>query len=168
MGGHIGVSSEPNEGSRFVFTLDLPMDPERTAASKYRAPNSEAKRVLIADDNPVDQTVTAASVRYLDLEPTVVEGGERAVQAAACGRYAAILLDCAMPEVDGYAAARAIRAQERESSRQPSLIVGLTADSVASDRERCVAAGMDGCLSKPFEMDELRRALAPLLDEANA
>ena len=143
MGGHIGVSSEPNEGSRFVFTLDLPMDPEWTAASKYRAPNSEAKRVLIADDNPVDQTVTAASVRYLDLEPTVVEGGERAVQAAACGRYAAILLDCAMPEVDGYAAARAIRAQERESSRQRPQ-------------------------GWPVGVSELRRALAPLLDEANA
>jgi CheY-like chemotaxis protein len=88
----------------------------------------------------------------------IVGNGRDAVAAVERASYAAVLMDCQMPELDGYAATREIRSREGHSPRVP--IIAMTANSMAGDREKCLEAGMDDYVSKPIDSDELREALA--------
>ncbi len=117
-----------------------------------------ARRVLIADDSRINQKVVGAMLQRMGIACDIVGTGGAAIEACARTRYAAILMDCQMPGVDGYAATARIRAREGADVRTP--IVAMTANSSPSDRERCLAAGMDDCLSKPFTADDLGRMLS--------
>ncbi len=118
---------------------------------------SIAANILLAEDNPVNQKVATAVFSWLGCMPKIVGNGELAVAERMAGTYDMIFMDCQMPEMDGYEATRAIREWEQANpgaGRMP--IVALTANAVEGDREKCLAAGMDDYLAKPFKAEEIR------------
>jgi len=114
-------------------------------------------RILLAENNLVNQKVATRLLERLDFRVDVVSNGRAAVDAWRQGRYDLILMDCQMPELDGYAATREIRALEGSSARIP--IVALTAHAMKGADAECLAAGMDDYLSKPIDKDALERCL---------
>lgn len=177
MGGEINVSSVPEAGSVFVVRLPfavvenaarLEMTPAE-ASSKPEIPvqvpteglaRTEGKvRVLVAEDNDINQELIARQLRQLDYAADIVGNGREALEHLARGDYAMLLTDCQMPEMDGYELARAVRAQEKDGGRHLPIIA-FTANVLASDVQRCHEAGMDDVVSKPTVLDELRRTLA--------
>jgi signal transduction histidine kinase/ActR/RegA family two-component response regulator len=118
-------------------------------------------RVLVAEDNPVNQRVARGMLERLGLDVEVVANGVLAVQAVVDGDFDLVLMDLQMPELDGVGAARAIRALGGDSVQLP--IVAMTADAMPGDRRRCLEAGMDGHLPKPVELGQLRACAAQWL-----
>jgi len=168
MGGEIGVESAPNEGSTFRFTLPLARGRPEAAApvaalgrpSVERRALNGSRRVLLAEDSPVNRRVAVLMLEGLGYQADVVGDGRAAVEAAGRVEYDAVLMDCHMPVQDGYAAAAEIRAHEAASGGRRVPILALTAAVLAEDRARSIAAGMDECLAKPIRTDELASALA--------
>ncbi len=114
-------------------------------------------RILVAEDNAINQLVAVGLLERLGYRAEVVSSGRQAVEAVARMRYDLLLMDCQMPEMDGFEAARAIRAQEGTGHRVP--IIALTADATDRVRELCDQAGMDDYVSKPVDREQLRAAL---------
>jgi signal transduction histidine kinase/CheY-like chemotaxis protein len=118
-------------------------------------------RVLVAEDNPVNQRVVQGMLRACQCEVVLANNGREAVEAWGRGSFDVVFMDVQMPEMDGFEAVAAIRAAEASAQRLRVPIVALTAHAMAGDAERCLAAGMDGYLSKPLRRaaldDELRR-----------
>jgi CheY-like chemotaxis protein len=124
--------------------------------------------VLLAEDNHVNQMVALEILSELGVDADVAANGRKTVEMLAAKPYDLILMDCQMPEMDGYEAARLIRKMEQqdppiEGDQQPQRshipIIALTAHALAGDREKCLEAGMDGYLSKPFKRAQLRAVL---------
>jgi len=114
-------------------------------------------RVLIAEDNLVNQKVTAKQLSKLGFEADVVANGVEALQALDRISYDLILMDCQMPEMDGYQASLRIRGLP--DARARTIIIALTANAMTGDKEKCIEAGMDDYVSKPVRLDELRRVI---------
>ncbi|MBI1367397.1 MAG: response regulator [Planctomycetes bacterium] len=112
--------------------------------------------VLVAEDNPINQLVTAELLREAGYKPTVVENGQKAIEAIKTSAFAIVLMDCQMPEIDGFEATARVRAMELsgEINHHPTIIA-LTANAIEGDRERCISAGMDDYLSKPIDKKDL-------------
>jgi signal transduction histidine kinase/CheY-like chemotaxis protein len=171
MGGDIGCTSEVGRGSRFWFTAELPeaARPQAAVGHAGERPESEVRlagRVLIAEDNSINALVAKGHLEKLGLAVDCVENGRQALERAISGEYDLILMDCQMPEMDGFEATRLIRAHEKANGRKPVAVVALTANAIRGDQERCLAAGMDDYLSKPFQSSELRAALERHLPRA--
>jgi signal transduction histidine kinase/ActR/RegA family two-component response regulator len=169
MGGAIGATSEPGKGSTFWFELSLPAaqtsEPQdlvvpdlglHTAA--VGALTEDALVVLVAEDNPVNQIIASRMLEKIGYRAELVNDGREALAAIHETRYAAVLMDCQMPAMDGYEATREIRRAEHGRDRLP--IIAMTAHSMPGDREKCLAAGMDDYISKPIGVDALRDTLA--------
>ena len=124
------------------------------------AEQSPRLRILVAEDNMVNQKLAVRMLDRLGYQPDVVSNGQEAVAAFERDSYAAIVMDCQMPTMDGYEATRCIREQEQRpdgSRRRGHIpIIALTANAMPGDRERCKAAGMDDYLTKPVKTDDLR------------
>ena len=116
-------------------------------------------RILVVEDNPVNQEVAIAILDSLGCQAEVAGNGQEAVEAVAKTHYDLILMDCQMPVMDGFAATAAIRRREREQGRNPLPIIALTANVMKGFREQCLAAGMDEYLSKPFQPEQLEHLL---------
>ena len=140
----------------------------RTASEGAPPPEAEDNRggavadlrILVAEDNPINQFVAREMLEALGCEVAVVDNGQRAVDAVRGGQYDFVLMDVQMPILDGLDATRQIRAWEREYGRKPLPIVALTANAMSSDREVCLAAGMLDHVSKPVTLEELRAVVA--------
>lgn len=126
-------------------------------------------RVLLAEDNIVNQKVARAQLERLGFKPDVAANGLEALQAIERQDYDIVFMDCQMPEMDGYQATRRIRAVEyQREETHPVRIVAMTANAMKGDREECLAVGMDDYISKPVRVEELMRVLKPLLANKNA
>ena len=147
--------------------LDLLLDSEKEDSFEPRiarseiTPNYNKLRVLLAEDNLVNQEVGRLILECLDCQVDVVEDGAEAVERIFSTSYDLVFMDCQMPEVDGYEAARIIRMRESlvEGERHRIPIVALTAHALEGDRELCLAAGMDDYLSKPFNASQIATLL---------
>jgi PAS domain S-box-containing protein len=173
MGGRIGVRSAPGQGSEFWFTVRLDRIPQRSSAdapgarSDGRTMRLTEVRVLLAEDNPINQDVAVTMLESLGCRVHVVDNGMKALAALRDGDYDIVLMDRQMPEMDGFDATAEIRARGLTRPMPPHgggepvrlPVVGLTASALKGDREACLAAGMDDYLSKPFKRDALRRVL---------
>jgi CheY-like chemotaxis protein len=115
-----------------------------------------ATPVLVAEDNEINRRVLAGMLRRIGCQPTFAVDGKEAVQLAQQAEFELILMDCQMPELDGYGATRAIRALGGRHAHVP--ILALTANAMPEDREACLKAGMDEFLTKPVKLDVLRAA----------
>ena len=172
MGGHIAVDSVEGEGSRFYFDVHLDR-PKSNEAEEHRPIDTPAAlvqahvdrgglpfqdrsdiRILVAEDNPVNQRVAKGLLRKLGFTCEVANNGRKAADVLRESEFDLVLMDCQMPEMDGFEATRLIRAREaRADSRIP--IVAMTANAMSGDREQCLDAGMDDYISKPVNPAEL-------------
>lgn len=173
MGGEIGCSSTPGVGSTFWFTANFnKYEPiESTAKSKADIGESQLTaaqavdrmdrkdlKVLLVEDTRINQKVVLNQLRILEYQADCVNNGQEALEKlTATHDYDLVLMDCQMPVLDGYEATRLLRQKERGQSH--TIVVGLTANAMEGDREKCLAAGMDDYLPKPVSLEELSAIL---------
>lgn len=172
MGGTIEVQSELGKGSRFIVTFEHPIadeahykQEEQKDTSAQDAELIKGKRILLAEDNDLNAEIALFILRNMGLEVERVEDGAKCVsrlEQQPAGTYDLIFMDVQMPKMDGYTATQTIRAlDDKEKAAIP--IVAMTANAFAEDRERALAAGMNGHIAKPIDVKKLERVLLQLL-----
>lgn len=163
MKGKLQVESTEGQGSRFFFDILLsktdspissPIKPSMTTTVSV-----EGKKLLLVEDNKINQMVAGKLLEKFGYAYDIAENGLQAVEKVTTNYYDAILMDCQMPVLDGFEATRRIRQLEQTGS-QHTPIIGLTANALAGDREKCLACGMDDFTTKPIKLDELASKLA--------
>ena len=162
--GPVAVLLKPVRRHQLLTALTQPIPPSHLAPAQTTIANASPLAVLVAEDHPVNQRVIALQLAKRGIHPTIVETGAAAVSAAATASFDAILMDCQMPEMDGYEATRRIRALPGVSAK--ARIIAMTANTMEGDRQRCLEAGMDDYLSKPVSDRELDAALQRITKEA--
>lgn len=166
MGGSITLSSQPAKGS--VFSVEVPLseyvETAEVPAEQEHPPNEieagePAQKVLLVEDNRANVLVASLLLKRFGYQCDVATDGQEAIRKVALANYLAVLMDVQMPGTDGIEATQAIRKREREAGTAPSYIIGMTAHALTGDREKCLDAGMDDYLPKPFDPERLRRLL---------
>ncbi|KFE62351.1 ATP-binding protein [Hyalangium minutum] len=164
MGGTIGVESEQGQGAYFWFQVPFQVLARAPGSvgppSKGEALAALSGRVLLVEDNETNQMVAQHMLQSFGLEVVLAQNGVEAVEACRRGSFHAVLMDCLMPELDGFEATRRIRAHEASAPAGGRLpIIAMTANALAGDRTRCLESGMDDYLAKPFKRQALHEVL---------
>jgi PAS domain S-box-containing protein len=170
MEGSVAVESTPHVGSEFTVALTLrtaPADSPLKTLLRPLAPGAEAAparggagpRVLVVDDHPVNREVLVRQLDLIGVDCDTAADGIEALAAWAPGRYGAVLADIHMPRMDGHELTRRIRAAEAEAGHARTPVVAVTANALKGEEERAIAAGMDGYIAKPVNIDRLRATL---------
>jgi PAS domain S-box-containing protein len=173
MNGNVEVTSRLNEGSVFTVRLTLPLarfeNKVATQGIHVVLPHPGiGPRVLIVEDHDPNLLVVTTFLSAWGYEYDIARNGQQAVMNAATRNYAAILMDVQMPEMDGLEATRRIRETEAKSGKPHSIIIGMTAHALPADRDRCVSAGMDDYIAKPFDPNRLKVLLTDKVLEVKA
>ncbi len=167
MGGSIHLQSEIGKGSDFYFDLELPLGKEELLQDvthfPKEIPSKPGVRILIAEDNIVNQKVATAFVEKFGYSSQTVANGFEALQILEKAPFDLILMDCHMPEMDGFAATKEIRKFSDDKKRQIP-IVAMTANAMPEDREKCLQAGMDDYITKPISPERLYNVLQKWLE----
>ncbi len=170
MKGEIFLETAEGQGSYFRFRIPLEMGqaqltltptlpfnlPEKSELTKFR--------ILVAEDNSVNQLLTLAQLKKLGFQAHAVANGREVLEALSGAEYHLVLMDCQMPEMDGFEATRLIRKKEKEHSLTPLPIIALTANATGRDREMCLNAGMNNFISKPTKKDVLAEVILGYLN----
>jgi PAS domain S-box-containing protein len=164
MQGTIGVESTEGQGSTFWFTLGLrsALAPVRSSSGRvgnFKDLSERNFRVLIAEDNPINQKIALRVLEKMGLSAEAVANGQEVLEAHRSIPYDLILMDCQMPELDGYETTRVIRAS-KSLPRTEIPIIAMTANAISGDKEQCISAGMNDYVSKPVKNDELFAVLS--------
>jgi len=170
--GRIFCVGQPGRGTTFTVELRCRVV-QRPAAAEESPPAAEPAppappgnagslrrpRVLVVEDTEINRQLACILLRRMGYDTDVAENGQQALAALARGHYALVLMDCMMPVMDGYEATRRLRAMQAETGAAHVPVIALTASVVAGDRDRCLAAGMDDYLAKPFTAQTLQAAV---------
>ncbi|WP_081232188.1 ATP-binding protein [Pseudomonas chlororaphis] len=165
MKGHLELTSTPQQGTRVTVTLSAPaleMSAPEPGEGKPANPRS-ALRVLVVDDHPANRLLLCQQLTFLGHTIHEAEEGLQAFELIKVNMFDVIITDCDMPVMDGYELTHLIRQDEHDKKRVASLVIGYTANAQASERQRCLAAGMNDCLFKPVSLDMLKACLSDVL-----
>jgi CheY-like chemotaxis protein len=175
MGGQIWLESEIGQGSTFHFLLPLgpapaaaapsPVPPPIRAAGPIEPPSAPPLRVLVAEDNAINQALVRSLLQKQGHTVVLVANGRDVIEAYQQQEFDVVLMDVQMPDIDGFEATALIRRHQEQTGRR-TPIIAMTAHAMKGDRERCLAMGMDGYLAKPMAAAELWQLLARLGSEA--
>jgi signal transduction histidine kinase len=168
MHGVVGVESVPRKGSTFWFEIPVGVAAsgfkKKTQAVHIEYPPLRSARILLAEDNPVNQMVASRMLEKLGLQVVVVVNGNQALKQLEQDDFDIVLMDCQMPELDGFAATRILRDYELQLSKLRTTVIAMTANVMEGDRERCLEVGMDDYIGKPVKLDELETVLRRWLE----
>lgn len=174
MGGTISVDSTPGAGSTFTYTTNLLPAIHRTASissDSSSLPHTTVpqlpRRVLVVDDNEINQVVACKFLQKLGCQVEVARNGADAIESLARTTYDIVLMDCEMPIMNGYEAARSIRKKEKEQKSPRLPIIAMTGNASIEDARQCREAGMDDVITKPISLASLQAALNSLLPTAS-
>jgi signal transduction histidine kinase/CheY-like chemotaxis protein/HPt (histidine-containing phosphotransfer) domain-containing protein len=172
MGGMIGVESNPGKGSTFWFTCrftvchdQLPAIAPTEPVMPFSGSRADSMKVLLVEDNTINQEIGIAMLESLGCHVVLADTGVKALEVLEKESFDVILMDCQMPEMDGYEATRMIRRNEQEAEKlgvgqNRTCIIALTANALLGDREKCLAAGMDDYLPKPFTAHQIHTVMS--------
>ncbi|HRW92427.1 MAG TPA: ATP-binding protein, partial [Thermotogota bacterium] len=168
MSGTIGFESQPGIGS--TFWMEIPLQYESTGTPREKTPTlpntskpREGIRVLLAEDDPLNQKIMKIWIRNCGWHMQLAENGRQALQMADPDKFDVVIMDVQMPEMDGLEATRKIRQRESFQGTQRLPIIALTAHAFREDQQKCLEAGMDDYTSKPVQPEELKRKICNLL-----
>ena len=168
MDGEIGCESAPGQGS--VFWFNVMLNPPQKQQKESQAPKSlselgaasdaiGSQYILLAEDSPVNQMVAKGILEKMGHRVDVVDNGLKALNALKANDYDLVLMDCQMPEMDGYKATRLLRDPDTGALNPSIAIIAMTAHAMAGDKAKCLEAGMNDYIAKPFKLDQLREAI---------
>jgi PAS domain S-box-containing protein len=172
MGGELGYSSVQGRGSEFWFTLAMveaaAIEPVGSPAGAAALPGERAGRILVVEDNPINQLLVRRQLERLGYEPMLVDSGVAALELFLVADADLVLMDWQLPGIDGLETTQRLRVLEAECRRSRTPVVAMTASALPGDRQRCMDAGMDDFIAKPVSIATLDETVSRWLDAAAA